>query len=188
MESNGKHVTLAGEHVDYSTGAIYWGEPGTNGQHSFYQLLHQGTVVVPADFIVFNRSLNPVGQHHDILFANVLAQASVMAFGRTADEVRADGTAEAVVPHKVMEGNRPSSLLMVDGLTPYALGALVALYEHIVFVQGTVWGINSFDQWGVELGKVMAQRIIPTLTGAEIPGDIDGSTRAAIERYRERRA
>ena len=187
MESNGKHVSLDGSHVDYSTGAIYWGEPGTNGQHSFYQLIHQGTTIVPADFIVFARTLNPLGPHHDILVANVLAQASVMAFGRTDDEVRADGTADGVVAHKVMEGNRPSSLLMLDELTPYALGTLVALYEHIVFVQGTVWGINSFDQWGVELGKVMAQRIIPTLTGAAIPDDIDGSTAELIKRYRDRR-
>ena len=188
MESNGKHVTLDGSHVDQLTGAIYWGEPGTNGQHSFYQLLHQGTTLVPADFIVFARSLNPLGEHHDILVANVLAQASVMAFGRTADEVRADGTPEAVVAHKVMEGNRPSSMLMLDELTPYALGSLVALYEHIVFVQGCVWGIDSFDQWGVELGKVMAQRIIPTLTGADIPAGVDASTAALIARYRERRA
>ena len=188
MESNGKHVTLDGSHVDQLTGAIYWGEPGTNGQHSFYQLLHQGTTLVPADFIVFARSLNPLGEHHDILVANVLAQASVMAFGRTADEVRADGTPEAVVAHKVMEGNRPSSMLMLDELTPYTLGSLVALYEHIVFVQGCVWGIDSFDQWGVELGKVMAQRIIPTLTGADIPAGVDPSTAALIARYRERRA
>ena len=188
MESNGKHVTLDGSSVDHLTGAIYWGEPGTNGQHSFYQLLHQGTTLVPADFIVFARSLNPLGDHHDILVANVLAQASVMAFGRTADEVRADGTPEAVVAHKVMEGNRPSSMLMLDELTPFALGSLVALYEHIVFVQGCVWGIDSFDQWGVELGKVMAQRIIPSLTGADIPEGVDPSTAALIARYRERRA
>ena len=184
MESNGKHVTLSGDRVDYLTGAIYWGEPGTNGQHSFYQLLHQGTTLVPADFIVFARSLNPLGDHHDILVANVLAQASVMAFGRPAASVRADGTPEDVVAHKVMEGNRPSSLLMLDELTPFALGSLVALYEHLVFVQGAVWGIDSFDQWGVELGKVMAQRIIPTLTGADVPADVDASTTSLIERYR----
>jgi len=188
MESNGKHVTLDGSSVDHLTGAIYWGEPGTNGQHSFYQLLHQGTTLVPADFIVFARSLNPLGDHHDILVANVLAQASVMAFGRTADEVRADGTPESVVAHKVMEGNRPSSMLMLDELTPFALGSLVALYEHIVFVQGCVWGIDSFDQWGVELGKVMAQRIITSLTGADIPEGVDPSTAALIARYRERKA
>jgi len=188
MESNGKHVTLDGSSVDHLTGAIYWGEPGTNGQHSFYQLLHQGTTLVPADFIVFARSLNPLGDHHDILVANVLAQASVMAFGRTADEVRADGTPESVVAHKVMEGNRPSSMLMLDELTPFALGSLVALYEHIVFVQGCVWGIDSFDQWGVELGKVMAQRIIASLTGADIPEGVDPSTAALIARYRERKA
>ena len=187
MESNGKHVTLDGDHVDYLTGAIYWGEPGTNGQHSFYQLLHQGTTLVPADFIVFARSLNPLGEHHDILVANVLAQASVMAFGRPAASVRADGTPEEVIAHKVMEGNRPSSMLMLDELTPFALGSLVALYEHLVFVQGAVWGIDSFDQWGVELGKVMAQRIIPTLTGEPIPSDVDSSTSALIERYRELR-
>ena len=187
MESNGKHVTLDGTHVDYLTGAIYWGEPGTNGQHSFYQLLHQGTTLVPADFIVFAKSLNPIGDHHDILVANVLAQASVMAFGRPAESVRADGTPEAVVPHKVMEGNRPSSMLMLDSLTPFALGSLVALYEHLVFVQGVVWGIDSFDQWGVELGKVMAQRIIPTLTGADIPSDVDASTANLVALYRSKR-
>jgi glucose-6-phosphate isomerase len=188
MESNGKHVTLDGTHVDYETGAIYWGEPGTNGQHSFYQLIHQGTTIVPCDFLVFARSLNPLGEHHDLLVANVLAQASALAFGRPAASVAADGTPADLVPHKVMEGNRPSSLLTLDELTPFALGSLVALYEHLVFVQGAVWGVDSFDQWGVELGKMLAQHIAPTLTGAEIPSDLDASTVAAIGWYRANRA
>ena len=187
MESNGKHVTLDGARVDYDTGAIYWGEPGTNGQHSFYQLIHQGTTIVPCDFLVFARSLNPLGEHHDLLVANVLAQASALAFGRPAESVAAEGLPAELVPHKVMEGNRPSSLLMLDRLTPFALGSLVALYEHLVFVQGAVWQIDSFDQWGVELGKKLAQHIAPTLTGGDIPDDIDASTRAAIERYRATR-
>ena len=187
MESNGKHVTLDGAHVDYDTGAIYWGEPGTNGQHSFYQLIHQGTTIVPCDFLVFARSLNPLGEHHDLLVANVLAQASALAFGRPAESVAAEDIPADLVPHKVMEGNRPSSLLMLDRLTPFALGSLVALYEHLVFVQGAVWQIDSFDQWGVELGKKLAQHIAPTLTGGAIPDDIDASTRAAIERYRATR-
>ncbi|MCU1656835.1 MAG: Glucose-6-phosphate isomerase, partial [Pseudonocardiales bacterium] len=159
MESNGKHVTLDGRPVDYQTGPVYWGEPGTNGQHSFYQLIHQGTELVPADFIGFTHSLNPIGQHHDLLTANVFAQAEALAFGKTAEEVAAEGTPGWLVPHRVFEGNRPSNTLLLDSLTPYALGTLVALYEHSVFVQGTVWSINSFDQWGVELGKVLARKV-----------------------------
>ena len=161
MESSGKHVTLSGSHVDYNTGAIYWGEPGTNGQHSFYQLIHQGTRLIPCDFIAFTESLNPLGRHHDILLANVLAQGEALAFGKTAAEVEAEGTKPDLVPHRVFEGNRPSNTILMDKLTPSALGKLVALYEHIVFVQGVIWQIDSFDQWGVELGKVLAQRIIP---------------------------
>ncbi len=187
MESNGKHITLDGAHVDYETGAIYWGEPGTNGQHSFYQLIHQGTTIVPCDFLVFARSLNPLGDHHDLLVANVLAQASALAFGRPAESVAADGTPADLVAHKVMEGNRPSTLITLDELTPFALGSLVSLYEHLVFVQGAVWGLDSFDQWGVELGKKLAQHIAPTLTGADIPSDLDASTVAAIAWYRDRR-
>src|ERR1700723_11557 len=163
MEANGKHVTLAGQHVDYDTGAVYWGEPGTNGQHSFYQLIHQGTVLIPVDLIGFARTLNPLGEHHDYLSSNVFAQAEALAFGKTEEQVRAEGTAEAVVPHRVMEGNRPTNTLLCDILTPRLLGTLVALYEHSVFVQGTIWDIDSFDQWGVELGKQLAQRIIPEL-------------------------
>src|SRR5215469_2948898 len=157
MESNGKHVTLDGARVDYETGAIYWGEPGTNGQHSFYQLLHQGTRLVPADFIGFYHSNNPLGRHHDLLMSNVFAQPEALAFGRTAEEVREEGTPEAVVPHRVMEGNRPSNTILAERLDPETLGALVALYEHSVFTQGAVWGIDSFDQWGVELGKELAK-------------------------------
>ncbi len=188
MESNGKHVTLGGEHVDADTGPVYWGEPGTNGQHSFYQLLHQGTTIVPVDLIAVARSQNPLGPHHDMLVSNVLAQAEALAFGRTADELRAEGVPEAVVPHKVMEGNRPSNLLMVDELTPFALGSLVACYEHAVFTAGVVWGIDSFDQWGVELGKVLATRILAELTAAGEP-DLahDSSTSALIRRYRRLR-
>ena len=188
MESNGKHVTLGGEHVDADTGPVYWGEPGTNGQHSFYQLLHQGTTIVPVDLIAVARSQNPLGPHHDMLVSNVLAQAEALAFGRTADEVRAEGVPEAVVPHKVMEGNRPSNLLMVDELTPFALGSLVACYEHAVFTAGVVWGIDSFDQWGVELGKVLATRILAELTAAGEP-DLahESSTSALIRRYRRLR-
>ena len=185
MESNGKHVTLEGLPVDYPTGAVYWGEPGTNGQHSFYQLIHQGTRLVPVDLIGFAKSLNPLGDHHDILSSNVFAQAQALAFGRTADEVRADGTPEPVVPHKIMEGNRPSNVLLAEILTPRLLGTLVALYEHSVFTQGAIWGIDSFDQWGVELGKVLARQIIPVLEG---PGDpdltFDSSTNALVRRYR----
>jgi glucose-6-phosphate isomerase len=185
MESNGKHVTLAGRHVDYDTGAIYWGEPGTNGQHSFYQLIHQGTVLIPVDLIGFARALNPLGEHHDYLSSNVFAQAEALAFGKTEEQVRAEGTPEAVVPHRVMEGNRPTNTLLCDILTPRLLGTLVALYEHSVFVQGVIWDIDSFDQWGVELGKQLAQRIIPELTSESEPGLLhDSSTNALIRRYR----
>jgi glucose-6-phosphate isomerase len=185
MESNGKHVTLAGKHVDYDTGAVYWGEPGTNGQHSFYQLIHQGTVLIPVDLIGFARTLNPLGEHHDYLSSNVFAQAEALAFGKTEEQVRAEGTPEAVVPHRVMEGNRPTNTLLCDILTPRLLGSLVALYEHSVFVQGTIWDIDSFDQWGVELGKQLAQRIIPELTSASEPELAhDSSTNALIRRYR----
>jgi glucose-6-phosphate isomerase len=188
MESNGKHVTLDGARVDYDTGAIYWGEPGTNGQHSFYQLLHQGTRLVPADFIGFFHSNNPLGRHHDLLMSNVFAQPEALAFGRTEDEVREEGTPEAVVPHKVMEGNRPSNTILAERLTPETLGTLVALYEHSVFTQGAVWGINSFDQWGVELGKKLAQAIIPQLEAGEEPKlHHDSSTNALIRRYRNAR-
>ena len=169
MESNGKHVTLDGATVDYDTGPIYWGEPGTNGQHSFYQLIHQGTRLIPCDFIGFGQTLNPLGRHHDILLANVFAQAEALAFGKTAEEVKAEGTPDWLVPHRLFEGNRPSNTLLLDRLTPGALGKLVALYEHSVFTQGTIWQIDSFDQWGVELGKVLAQRIIPQLESATEP-------------------
>ena len=185
MESNGKHVTLAGRHVDYDTGAVYWGEPGTNGQHSFYQLIHQGTVLIPVDLIGFARTLNPIGDHHDYLSSNVFAQAEALAFGKTEEQVRAEGTPEAVVPHRVMEGNRPTNTLLCDILTPRLLGTLVALYEHSVFVQGVIWDVDSFDQWGVELGKQLAQRIIPELTSAQEPTlSHDSSTNALIRRYR----
>ena len=185
MESNGKHVTLSGKHVDYDTGAVYWGEPGTNGQHSFYQLIHQGTVLIPVDLIGFARTLNPLGDHHDYLSSNVFAQAEALAFGKTEEQVRAEGTPEAVVPHRVMEGNRSTNTLLCDILTPRLLGTLVALYEHSVFVQGVIWDVDSFDQWGVELGKQLAQRIIPELTSAaEPPLSHDSSTNALIRRYR----
>jgi glucose-6-phosphate isomerase len=185
MESNGKHVTLAGRHVDYDTGAIYWGEPGTNGQHSFYQLIHQGTVLIPVDLIGFARTLNPLGDHHDYLSSNVFAQAEALAFGKTEEQVRAEGTPDAVVPHRVMEGNRPTNTLLCDILTPRLLGTLVALYEHSVFTQGVIWDIDSFDQWGVELGKQLAQRIIPELTSESEPElNHDSSTNALIRRYR----
>jgi glucose-6-phosphate isomerase len=185
MESNGKHVTLAGARVDYDTGAVYWGEPGTNGQHSFYQLIHQGTVLIPVDLIGFAKSLNPLGDHHDYLSSNVFAQAEALAFGKTKEQVEAEGTPAAVVPHRVMEGNRPTNTLLCDILTPRLLGSLVALYEHSVFVQGTIWDIDSFDQWGVELGKQLAQRIIPELTSASEPElKHDSSTNALIRRYR----
>jgi glucose-6-phosphate isomerase len=188
MESNGKHVTLDGARVDYDTGAIYWGEPGTNGQHSFYQLIHQGTRLVPCDFIGFNQALNPLGEHHDLLMANVFAQPQALAFGKTPAEVREEGTPQGLVPHRVMEGNRPSNTILADRLTPKALGSLVALYEHSVFTQGTVWGIDSFDQWGVELGKVLARKIVPELESADEPElDHDSSTNALIRRYRAAR-
>jgi len=186
MESNGKHVTLGGRHVDYQTGAIFWGEPGTNGQHSFYQLIHQGTKLIPVDLIGFGRSLNPIGEHHDLLMSNVFAQAEALAFGKTEQQVREEGTAEAVVPHRVMEGNRPTNTILAPELTPRVLGALVALYEHSVFTQGVIWSIDSFDQWGVELGKALAQRIIPELQAdAEPQLAHDSSTNALIRRYRD---
>ena len=189
MESNGKHVTLDGERVDHDTGAIYWGEPGTNGQHSFYQLIHQGTRLIPLDLIGFARSANPVGPHHDYLMSNVFAQAEALAFGKTADEVRAEGTPEALVPHRVMEGDRPTTTILAEQLTPRTLGTLVALYEHDVFTQGAIWGIDSFDQWGVELGKVLATRIIPELQADDEPELAhDGSTNALIRWYRAHKA
>ena len=185
MESNGKHVTLDGRRVDYETGAVYWGEPGTNGQHSFYQLIHQGTKLIPCDFIGFERSLNPLGEHQDLLMANVFAQTEALAFGKTADQVRQEGTSEELVPHRVFEGNRPSNTILASELTPESLGTLVALYEHSVFVQGAVWGIDSFDQWGVELGKVLAKRIVPELQAKSESGlEHDSSTNALIRRYR----
>jgi glucose-6-phosphate isomerase len=186
MESNGKHVTLDGTCVDYDTGPVYWGEPGTNGQHSFYQLIHQGTRLIPCDFIAFARALNPLGRHHDMLLANVFAQTEALAFGKTADQVKAEGTPDWLVPHRLFEGNRPSNTLLLEALTPAALGRLVALYEHNVFTQGTIWRIDSFDQWGVELGKALAQRIIPELESAEEPElHHDSSTNALIRRYRK---
>jgi glucose-6-phosphate isomerase len=187
MESNGKHVTLEGTKVDYQTGPIYWGEPGTNGQHSFYQLIHQGTRLIPCDFIGFGQSLNPLGNHHDLLMANVFAQAEALAFGRTPDEVRAAGTPESLVPHKTFEGNRPSTTILAESLTPETLGKLIALYEHSVFTQGTIWQIDSFDQWGVELGKALAEKIVPELTAAESPAKHDSSTNALIQYYRKLR-
>lgn len=188
MESNGKHVTLDGTRVDHATGAIHWGEPGTNGQHSFYQLIHQGTRLIPCDFIGFAHSLNPLGNHHDLLVANVFAQAEALAFGKTPEALRAEGTPEALVPHRSFEGNRPSSVILAEKLGPALLGSLVALYEHSVFTQGAVWGIDSFDQWGVELGKVLAQRIVPEL-GSESPPALthDASTNALVRRYRRMR-
>jgi glucose-6-phosphate isomerase len=186
MESNGKHVTLAGTEVDYSTGPIYWGEPGTNGQHSFYQLIHQGTRLIPADFIAFNETLNPLGRHHDMLLANVFAQTEALAFGKTSEQVKAEGTPDWLAPHRVFAGNRPSNTILVDRLTPRTLGKLVALYEHNVFTQGTIWNIDSFDQWGVELGKVLAQRIIPELESKTEPElRHDSSTNTLIRRYRK---
>jgi glucose-6-phosphate isomerase len=186
MESNGKSITLDGRHVDYNTGAIYWGEPGTNGQHSFYQLIHQGTHLIPCDFIGFAKTLNPIGRHHDILMANMFAQAEALAFGKTAEEVRAEGTREDLVPHRMFEGNRPSNTILAHIVDPAAIGKLVALYEHLVFTQGVIWDINPFDQWGVELGKVLAQRIVPELESAVAP-DLkhDSSTNALISRYRK---
>ncbi len=189
MESNGKHVTLEGREISYDTSPVYWGEPGTNGQHSFYQLIHQGTRLIPCDFIAFAQTLNPLGQHHDVLLANVFAQGEALAFGKTAEEVRGEGSPDSLVPHRTFEGNRPSNTLLLPRLTPAALGRLVALYEHIVFTQGVVWNLNSFDQWGVELGKVLAQRIVPELSGDdEPPLNHDSSTNALIRRYRRFRA
>jgi glucose-6-phosphate isomerase len=188
MESLGKHVTLEGAEVDHQTGAVYWGEPGTNGQHSFYQLIHQGTKLIPVDLIGFAQTLNPLGEHHHILMSNVFAQAEALAFGKTAEEIRAEGTPEAVVPHRVMEGNRPTNTILAERLTPHTLGALVALYEHSVFTQGTVWGIDCFDQWGVELGKALAKRIVPELQSESEPQLAhDSSTNALIRRYRAQR-
>jgi glucose-6-phosphate isomerase len=188
MESNGKSVTLTGERVDYETGSIYWGEPGTNGQHSFYQLIHQGTKLIPCDFIGFVQTLNPLGNHHDLLMANVFAQTEALAFGKTAEQVREEGTPEWLVPHRVFEGNRPSNTILAEKLDPGTLGKLVALYEHIVFVQGAIWGVNSFDQWGVELGKVLATRIAGELeSDAEPELTHDSSTNALIRRYRQAR-
>lgn len=186
MESNGKHVTLDGQHVDADTGPIYWGEPGTNGQHSFYQLIHQGTRLIPCDFIAFAKSLNTLGRHHDILIANVFAQTEALAFGKTAEQVKEEGTPDWLVPHRVFEGNRPSNTVLAESLTPATLGKLIALYEHNVFTQGTIWSIDSFDQWGVELGKVLAQRIVPELEDKAEP-DLkhDSSTNNLIKRYRK---
>ncbi|HEV3072358.1 MAG TPA: glucose-6-phosphate isomerase [Solirubrobacteraceae bacterium] len=185
MESNGKRVMLDGREVDYETGAVYWGEPGTNGQHSFYQLIHQGTKLIPLDLIGFAKSLNPLGEHHDLLLSNVFAQAQALAFGKTAEEVRAEGTPEAIVAHRVMPGNRPTNTILTEQLTPYSLGTLVALYEHSVFTQGAIWGIDCFDQWGVELGKALAARIIPELRSEGEPElGHDSSTNALIRRYR----
>ena len=189
MESNGKHVTLDGTHTDYETGPVYWGEPGTNGQHSFYQLIHQGTRLIPCDFIGFVNSLNPLGNHHDLLMSNVLAQAEALAFGRTPEDVRASGTPDWLVPHRTFEGNRPSTTILADTLTPEVLGKLVALYEHSVFTQGTIWQIDSFDQWGVELGKVLAEKIIPELSNkTEPPLNHDPSTNALVRYYRAHKA
>ena len=187
MESNGKYITLDGEPVDYQTGAIYWGEPGTNGQHSFYQLLHQGTKLVPCDFIGFCQSLNPIGEHHDLLMSNIFAQGEALAFGKTTDAVRAEGAPDWLAPHRTFEGNRPSTTILAERLTPEMLGKLVALYEHSVFVQGVIWRINSFDQWGVELGKVLAKKITAELRGANPELHHDSSTNALIRRYREKR-
>jgi glucose-6-phosphate isomerase len=188
MESNGKHVTLDGQAVSYDTSAIYWGEPGTNGQHSFYQLIHQGTRLIPCDFIAFAQTLNPLGEHHDMLLANVLAQGEALAFGKTAQEVKAEGSPDWLVPHRTFEGNRPSNTLLLEKLTPAALGKLVALYEHSVFTQGAIWQINSFDQWGVELGKVLAKRILSELTAKDTPElKHDSSTSTLIRRYRSLR-
>jgi glucose-6-phosphate isomerase len=186
MESNGKHVTLTGAPVDARTGPIYWGEPGTNGQHSFYQLIHQGTRLIPCDFIAFDHALNPIGRHHDLLLANVFAQTEALAFGKNRTQVKAEGTPDWLVPHRVCDGNRPSNTILMDRLTPPALGKLVALYEHNAFTQGVIWDIDSFDQWGVELGKVLAQRIIPELESkTEPPLDHDSSTNNLIRRYRQ---
>jgi glucose-6-phosphate isomerase len=186
MESNGKSVTLDGEKVRCDTSPIYWGEPGTNGQHSFYQLIHQGTRLIPCDFIAFAEALTPLGRHHDMLLANVFAQSEALAFGKTADQVKAEGTPDWLVPHRVFEGNRPSNTILAQRLTPEVLGKLIALYEHSVFTQGAIWNIDSFDQWGVELGKVLAQRIVPELEGKTPPKlEHDSSTNNLIRRYRK---
>jgi len=186
MESNGKSVTLRGEPVDYSTGAVFWGEPGTNGQHSFYQLIHQGTELIPCDFIGFNHSLNPLGNHQDLLISNVFAQAEALAFGKTKEQLESEGVADSLIPHKTFSGNRPTNTLMVDKLTPHSLGTLIAFYEHSVFTQGAIWGIDSFDQWGVELGKALAQKIIPELESETVPElGHDSSTNTLIRRYRD---
>src|SRR5206468_1928038 len=188
MESNGKHVTLNGDTVACDTGPIYWGEPGTNGQHSFYQLIHQGTRLIPCDFIAFGQPLNPLGQHHDMLLANVFAQTEALAFGKTPEQVKAEGTPDWLVPHRVFEGNRPSNTILAERLTPATLGTLVALYEHSVFTQGTIWNVNSFDQWGVELGKVLAQRIVSELESKTEPSlEHDSSTNYLIRRYRKQK-
>ena len=185
MESNGKHVTLDGTEVSYDTGAIYWGEPGTNGQHSFYQLIHQGTRLIPSDFIGFYQSLNPLERHHDLLMANVFAQTEALAFGKTMEQVKKEGTPDWLVPHRVFEGNRPSNTILAERLTPDILGKLLALYEHSVFTQGAIWNIDPFDQWGVELGKVLAQRIIPELESQAEPSlNHDSSTNNLIRRFR----
>jgi glucose-6-phosphate isomerase len=186
MESNGKYVTLDGTKVETATGPIYWGEPGTNGQHSFYQLIHQGTRLIPCDFIGFYKTLNPLGKHHDLLMANVFAQAEALAFGKTAEQVKAEGTPDWLIPHRVFEGNRPSNTILAEQLTPKLLGKLIALYEHSVFTQGTIWNINSFDQWGVELGKVLAQKIVGELESVAEPAMThDTSTTNLIRRYRK---
>lgn len=188
MESNGKQVTLDGAHVDYQTGSIFWGEPGTNGQHSFYQLIHQGTKLIPCDFIGFLHALKPLGRHHDLLMANLFAQSEALAFGKTAEEVKAEGTPDRLVTHRTFEGNRPSTTILCERLTPATLGKLVALYEHIVFTQGAIWQVDSFDQWGVELGKVLAGRIVSELEQTSEPDlQHDGSTNALIRRYRRTR-
>jgi len=189
MESNGKSVTVDGQRVDYQTSPVFWGEPGTNGQHSFYQLIHQGTHLIPCDFIVFAKAIEDLKPHHDLLVANVFAQAEALAFGKSAEAVRAEGTPEWLVPHRVFEGNRPSNTLIIERLTPHVLGQLVALYEHSVFTQGVIWNINSFDQWGVELGKALAQKIVPQLEGnAEQPLEHDSSTNHLIRKYRRMRS
>jgi glucose-6-phosphate isomerase len=189
MESNGKRVTIDGAEVTYQTSPIYWGEPGTNGQHSFYQLIHQGTRLIPCDFIAFEKPLNPLGHHHDILMANVFAQAEALAFGKTAEQIKAEGTPDRLVPHRVFEGNRPSNMILADRLTPETLGKLISLYEHCVFTQGAIWNIDSFDQWGVELGKVLAQRIIPELESKTEPKlTHDSSTNNLIRRYRNNKS